>query len=87
MSNSLRIKRISASNFVLRCEFSDGTIIDYNMADIHRETGPIAKPLKDPSYFAKVFLESGVPTWPNGYDVCPNEIIRTGSAVKAHQAF
>ncbi len=86
MSNSPRIKRISASNYILRCEFSDGTLFDYSMADVLQETGPIAAPLKDPSYFDKVFLESGVPTWPNGYDVCPEEILRRGTAVKTHHA-
>jgi hypothetical protein len=77
MSSPLRIKRISVSNYILRCEFSDSTIVDYNMADVLQETGPIAELLKDPSYFEKVFLESGAPTWPNGYDVCPEEILRT----------
>ena len=32
----------------------------------------MALPLKDPDYFARVFLESGAPTWPNGYDMCPD---------------
>ncbi|EJW12317.1 hypothetical protein A33M_2227 [Rhodovulum sp. PH10] len=26
------------------------------------------EPLKDPSYFRRVFVENGVPTGPNGFD-------------------
>ena len=29
-------------------------------------------PLRDPAYFARVFLEFGAPTWPNGFDLCPD---------------
>lgn len=33
--------------------------------------GPMTEPLRDPAYFARVFIEMGVPTWPNGCDVDP----------------
>jgi hypothetical protein len=29
------------------------------------------EPLKDPNYFARVFIEDGALTWPNGYDWDP----------------
>jgi hypothetical protein len=25
--------------------------------------------LRDPTYFGRVFLEFGAPTWPNGFDI------------------
>jgi Protein of unknown function (DUF2442) len=28
----------------------------------------MSEPLKDPAYFARVFIEDGALTWPNGYD-------------------
>jgi hypothetical protein len=31
-------------------------------------------PLKDPAYFSRVFVEGGVPTWPNGYDYAPSAL-------------
>lgn len=31
--------------------------------------GPVTEPLRDPAFFAKVFIEMGVPTWPNGCDI------------------
>jgi hypothetical protein len=36
------------------------------------EQGPILDPLRDEAYFARVFLEFGALTWPNGYDMCPD---------------
>jgi hypothetical protein len=29
----------------------------------------MVEPLRDESYFARVFLELGAPTWPNGFDI------------------
>ena len=29
----------------------------------------MVEPLKDPAFFARVFVEMGVPTWPNGFDM------------------
>ena len=31
----------------------------------------MAEPLKDALYFARVFIEDGALTWPNGYDWDP----------------
>ncbi|MGH6680398.1 MAG: hypothetical protein ACREDL_16060 [Bradyrhizobium sp.] len=31
----------------------------------------MVEPLRDPAYISRVFLEDGVPTSPNGYDVAP----------------
>jgi len=52
----------------LEIEFSDGTIGERDFSFIVEKTGSMAQPLKDPSYFARVFIEEGSLTWPNGYD-------------------
>src|SRR5262249_8500155 len=31
----------------------------------------MVRPLKDPAFFARVFVELGALTWPNGYDLDP----------------
>jgi hypothetical protein len=36
---------------------------------IERGVGPVIRPLKDPAFFARVYLEWGAPTWPNSYDM------------------
>ena len=58
--------------FKLEIEFSDGTtgVRDFQKF-IADKTGPMAEPLKDPAYFARVFIEEGALTWPNGYDWDP----------------
>ena len=30
--------------------------------------------LRDPAYFARVFVDFGAPTWPNGYDLAPHAL-------------
>ena len=37
---------------------------------IVNQGGPMVEPLRDPAYFARVFLEDGALTWPNGYEAC-----------------
>jgi Protein of unknown function (DUF2442) len=57
--------------FKLKLQFSDGTAGIYDMLQHVIRTGPMIEPLKDPAFFARVFLEDGAPTWPNGYDLAP----------------
>jgi hypothetical protein len=56
----------------LHAIFSDGTAGEYDFASIVAQTGPMIEPLRDPDYFARVFLDYGAPTWPNGFDMCPD---------------
>jgi Protein of unknown function (DUF2442) len=55
----------------LEVEFSDGTVGVRDFAFVVEKTGPMSEPLKDPAYFARVFIEDGALTWPNGYDWDP----------------
>ncbi|CAN5126770.1 DUF2442 domain-containing protein [soil metagenome] len=57
---------------VLRVTFADGFSAVHDFAALVNEDGPMAEPLHDPAYFARVFLEYGALTWPNGYDMCPD---------------
>ena len=60
----------------LRATFSDGMAGDYDFAAIVGEGGPMVEPLRDPAYFARVYLDGGAPTWPNGFDACPDWLRR-----------
>lgn len=53
----------------LRVEFSDDTIGERDFAFLAQGSGSMVEPLKDPAYFARVFVENGVLTWPNGFDL------------------
>jgi hypothetical protein len=39
-----------------------------------KSAGPMIQPLKDTAYFARVFLDYGAPTWPNGFDMAPDAL-------------
>ncbi|HKU08814.1 MAG TPA: DUF2442 domain-containing protein [Bradyrhizobium sp.] len=60
----------------VRATFSDGMAGEYDFAGIVGRSGPMVEPLRDPAYFARVFLEDGAPTWPNGYDAAPGWLRR-----------
>lgn len=70
----------------VRAAFSDGMAGEYDLATVVAGIGPMVEPLRDPAYFARVFLEDGAPTWPNGYDVAPGwlrrEIEATGALAR-----
>jgi Protein of unknown function (DUF2442) len=74
---------------VLRVTFKDGYSGVHDFAWLADEPGPITKPLADPDYFARVFLEYGALTWPNGYDMCPDWLrmeMERGGKIKRPQA-
>lgn len=55
----------------LRVEFSDGLLGVHDFSDVVSRTGEMVSPLKDLSFFARVFVELGALAWPNGYDLDP----------------
>ena len=61
----------SLGAYKLEIEFSDGTVGIHDFASVCEKTGPMAEPLEDQAYFARVFIEDGALTWPNGYDWDP----------------
>jgi hypothetical protein len=55
----------------LRASFSDGMAGEYDFSATVSGSRPMVEPLRDPAFFARVFLEDGALTWPNGFDVAP----------------
>ena len=49
--------------------FSDGSEGERDFADLMAEGGEMVEPLRDVAFFARVFLDDGVLTWPNGFDL------------------
>jgi hypothetical protein len=77
-----KIKKVVAtSDFELICTFDNDVIKQYDFAPMFKKTGVMVDPLRKISYFKRVFLEMGVPTWPNGFDVCADLIYMEGKAV------
>jgi Protein of unknown function (DUF2442) len=67
MIDVIGIKRLG--DYRLDIAFSDGSCGVRDFADIVARQGEMVRPLRDPQYFARVFIEDGALTWPNGYDV------------------
>jgi hypothetical protein len=69
----------------LRFHFTDDASGEYDFTALMREPGSMVEPLRNPDYFKRVFLESGAPTWPNGFDIAPSWLYRelaTAGALK-----
>ncbi len=55
--------------------FSDGQEGVRDCFDIVTEGGPMVEPLRDPAMFSMVILSFGAPTWPNGFDLDPINLL------------
>ncbi|ENZ83181.1 MULTISPECIES: DUF2442 domain-containing protein [Caulobacter] len=69
---AVRVKAVPG--YKLDIAFSDGSFGVFDFSDIKTSRGEMALPLHDETFFARVFLEEGAPTWPNGYDADPSNI-------------
>ena len=58
----------------LEIAFSDGTTGVRDFSPILDRTGPMVAALKSTDYFARVFIDDGALTWPNGYDWDPESL-------------
>jgi Protein of unknown function (DUF2442) len=74
LSKITRFEKVGG--FRLRVHFGDGSVGEHDFSSIVNETGPMIEPLRDASYFARVFLEFGALTWPNGFDIAPQWLRR-----------
>jgi hypothetical protein len=72
-----KVVEISAIHpYRLKVRFSDGAGGVHDYSALVNETGPMIEPLRDPDYFARVFLDYGAPTSPNSFDMCPDSLRR-----------
>ena len=58
-------------DFTLRVAFSDGLCGVHDFSSTAARDGEMVRPLKDPAFFSRVFVELGALTWPNGFDLDP----------------
>ncbi len=63
-------------SFKLRVAFNEGSEGVRDFAGLVKEPGPMVEPLRNQAYFARVFLEFGALTWPNGFDIAPEWLRR-----------
>jgi hypothetical protein len=58
-----------AGDHRLLVRFSDGTFGEHDFKALVGEDGSMVEPLRDPKNFARAFVEMGIITWPNGFDI------------------
>lgn len=61
----------AVGGFKLRVSFSDGSAGVHDFSPTVARNGEMIVPLKDPTFFARVFVELGALAWPNGFDLDP----------------
>jgi hypothetical protein len=59
----------SRSDYRLALAFSDGTEGEHDFAGMIAEGGEMVEPPRDSAFFARVLLDDGILTWPNGFDL------------------
>ena len=72
LAKIVKVERMK--DFILRVYFSDGSSGAHDFGGLTKEDGEMIKPLRDPAFFACVFLDWGALTWPNGFDLCPDAL-------------
>ncbi|MBZ0259859.1 MAG: DUF2442 domain-containing protein [Hyphomicrobiales bacterium] len=69
MVDVIKLKPLDGYKLWVRFSTGEEGVRDYSA--MISAGGPVVVPLRDQSFFARVFIEMGVPTWPNGFDVDP----------------
>ena len=86
LTKVIRLEKLGG--FRLRVVFSDGSEGVHDFTAMVNEPGPMLGTLRDEAYFARVFLEFGAPTWPNGFEIAPEWLRRemevAGELGRAH---
>jgi hypothetical protein len=68
--------------FIVSTRFDDGTEKCIDISQWFQ--GPVFKPLKDPKFFKKFFIEAGTLAWPNGVDIAPEALYAAPEPKRRH---
>lgn len=58
-----------AGSTALLLHFSDGATARWSAAELIARDTVLTRPLADPAYFARAFIEAGALAWPNGLEL------------------
>lgn len=67
MIKIVQLKPESATTLWLA--FSDGSTAHWSAADLIARDTVMTRPLADPAYFSRAFIESEALAWPNGFEL------------------
>jgi len=57
--------------------FSDGAVAPWYAASLIARDTVMTRPLADPAYFARAFIEGGQLAWPNGFELSADALHQT----------
>ena len=80
------IKLIEAryqGQFRVALRFSDGKEGIFDGRELLKRSGPLLDPLRDESYFKRVFIDAGALSWPNGLELAPARLHENCGALTA----
>ncbi len=63
-----------AGDQALDLSFSDGTAGRWSAEAIISRDTVLTRPLADPAYFARAFVDAGALAWPNGLEFSPHSL-------------
>ena len=70
-------------DFQVELSFSDGMEAVFDAHSLLRRSGPLLEPLREESYFRRLFVDAGALCWPNGLELSPARLRETSKAVAA----
>jgi hypothetical protein len=81
-----KVISVKAFDYYLICTLDDGNSYKYNMNFVLLRSGEMILPLRDISFFKKVYIESGALGWPNGYEIHGDTVERDGEKISSEIA-
>ena len=63
--------------FQVSLRFSDGKEGVFDGRELLKRSGPLLEPLRDETYFKRLFIDAGALSWPNGLELSPVRLHET----------
>ena len=75
------VEVVTTDDFVLDCKMENGEIYRYDMSFVKEKSGALMVPLRDATFFKKVWIDYGALEWPNGFGIHGDTIVRDGKPI------
>ncbi len=69
--------------FQVALRFSGGKEGVFDGRELLKRSGPLLEPLRDETFFKRVFIDAGALRWPNGLELSPARLHETCRALTA----
>ncbi|MEG8023608.1 DUF2442 domain-containing protein [Sphingomonas aurantiaca] len=70
LTSMIKLARLTVTGTdTLELTFTDGSAARWSAAALIARDTVMTRPLGDPAYFARAFIEDGALAWPNGFEL------------------